>query len=249
MSVINECTTNRQYLESILSVASVLKHSIDLSEYISIEDRDGYKIFSVDKKLYLDVFNLIFNKNYNGITDSEGEIFLNSCYNAIRKFRAMIYSNCLSSWKILYNDIPLKVEMVLGDVFFFARNEREDCLQYLQSAINVYGLEHILMDTPVTFFSERISDKLPYGTSVRWMATIPMEVINKTVTFSFLNNYTITVFDLFMGYQTMTRIQAQLELELLQNYKVCPGDMLATPYDVYTLHLNPNQRSLYWTTK
>ena len=245
-----DCTEYRQRVEKILSAVNMIKHGIDLADYITQEEPEEgstVKTFVVNKNLYLDVCNLAFGSNYAGMADSEAELFIQSCYDAVMKFRAKIYENCLSTWRIMYKDIPLKLEMTLGDNFFFSRAERESCLIQLQKVICIYGLEEILMQTPIELNPERISDKLPYGTSVRWIASLPVNILDCMLTFSYLTNHEISVFDMFYGYQLAARLQGLLELELLQNYQVSPNDLLKTPFKTYTLFVNTSQRCLYWT--
>lgn len=248
----SECIEFRQSVEKILNVPSALKHGIDFDKYLVKTDISQGDIvntkFVVDKSLYVDIAKMMYPANFfKGMSDVETELFLSHMYNAIIKFKAMIYNYCKNEWVTLYNDIPLKLDMRISDVFFFGRNEKESILEHLNDNINVYGLDQVVMVTPIQFSAERVTDKLPYGTLVRWMAVLPSNIMTSAITYNYINSHLISMFDMFYGYQIMAKIQAAIEVEILNNHKPVKGDILITPEKNYTFTVNPGIRTLQWT--
>lgn len=247
----SECIEFRQSVEKILNVPSVLKHGIDFDKYlVKTEITQGDMVntkFVVDKSLYADIAKMMYPAGFfDGMSDIETELFLRHMYNSVIKFKAMIYNYCKNEWIVLYNDIQLKLDMRVNDIFFFGRNEKEAILEHLNDTINVSGLDYVIMTSPIQFTAERVTDKLPYGTLVRWTAVLPANIMNIGVTYSYFESHAITVFDMFYGYQIMAKIQAALETEILTNHKPAKGDILITPEKAYTLNLNNGMRCLQW---
>lgn len=247
----SECIEFRQSVEKILNVPSVLKHGIDFDRYlvkteITQGDVKNTK-FVVDKSLYADIAKMMYPANFfAGMSDVETELFLSHMYNSVIKFKSMIYNYCKNEWTVLYSDIPLKLDIRISDVFFFARGEKESVLEHLDDTINVYGLDQVVIVTPIQFSAERVTDKLPYGTLVRWTAILPANIMTTNITYSYIKQHLITMFDMFYGYQIMAKIQAALESEILSNHKPVKGDILITPEKTYKLGLNNSIRCLQW---
>lgn len=244
-----ECVEFRQSVEKLLGVPSVLKHGIDFGFYLNKTDiTQGDMVntkFTVDPRIYSDVAKMMYPADFfRGMNDAECERFVRDMYDAVVKFKSMIYNYCKNQWVVLYNDIPLKIDLRVGDIFYFGRNEKESILEHLDDPINVYGLDQVIMMTPITFIGDKVTEKIPYGTLVKWMAVLPTNIMSINITYNYFKSHLITMFDMFFGYQIMAKIHVALETEIINNHKPVKGDILVTPDRTYTFDTNSTNRSL-----
>jgi len=248
MSVVtNECTEYRQRIQQILDAGITLKHVIDLDQYITVTETAGKKTFTIDNQLFIDVVKLMWPETfYQGWSTNELLNFISSSYGATLRYKALLYTECKDLWQNLYKDQRLKIEIMLGDSFFFGRQVTETILDELSKTCYILGLDDVMIDIPFGFGPERISDKLAYGCQIRWVCKVAQQLLDANLKYNYGAAHNITGFDMIYGFQIYSRLFAMIENELLTNYKPTVNDIFIAKDKTFTLFCNTIQRCLYW---